>query len=170
MQLAKYWQNCRTVAWTRWTHGAVFAKRRAFLPTNVEIMTDIEPEKTLWLSARTPGLRIRRHSLARNTTGTRPAPRSEQYLWVGIPLILFGAQYHCTMCTLGSMFSFQPNKLRHILKFILWYIIQQIFVPTCSVGRKTWFSRKPWFSNFKGLASYCKAKTTFTFHFSIINA
>ena len=93
MQLAKYWQNCRTVAWTRWTHGAVFAKRRAFLPTNVEIMTDIEPEKTLWLSARTPGLRIRRHSLARNTTGTRPAPRSEQYHWVGIPLILSGAQY-----------------------------------------------------------------------------
>ena len=24
----------------------------------------------------------------------------------------------CTMCILGSMFSFQPNKLRHILKFV----------------------------------------------------
>ena len=23
---------------------------------------------------------------------------------------------HCTMCILSSMFSFQPNKLRHILK------------------------------------------------------
>ena len=23
---------------------------------------------------------------------------------------------HCTMCILGSMFTFQPNKLRHILK------------------------------------------------------
>ena len=39
--------------------------------------------------------------------------------------------------------------IRHILKFISWYIIQHIFVPTCSVGRKTWFSRKPWFSNSK---------------------
>ena len=30
--------------------------------------------------------------------------------------------YHqCTMCILGSMFSFQPNTLRHILKFISWY-------------------------------------------------
>ena len=56
---------------------------------------------------------------------------------------------HCTMCILGSMFSFQPNKLRHILKFVSWYIIQHIFVPTCSVGRKTWFSRKPWLSNSK---------------------
>ena len=46
----------------------------------------------------------------------------------------------CTMCCLRSMFSFQPNKLRHILKFISWYIIQHIFVPTCLVGRKTWFS------------------------------
>ena len=42
-----------------------------------------------------------------------------------------------------------PSKLRHILKFVSWYIIQQIFVPACSVGRKTWFSRKPWFSNSK---------------------
>ena len=24
---------------------------------------------------------------------------------------------HCTMCTLGSMFTSQPNKLKHILKF-----------------------------------------------------
>ena len=55
----------------------------------------------------------------------------------------------CTMCTLCSMFSFQPNKLRHILKCVSWYIIQHIFVPTCSVGRKTWFLRKPWFSNSK---------------------
>ena len=57
--------------------------------------------------------------------------------------------WQCTMCILGSMFSFQPNKLRHILKFVSWYIIQHIFVPACSVGRKTWFSRKPWFSNSK---------------------
>ena len=26
--------------------------------------------------------------------------------------------HHCTMCSLGSMLSFQPNKLRHILKFV----------------------------------------------------
>ena len=56
---------------------------------------------------------------------------------------------HCTMCRLGSIFSFQPNKLRHILKFVSWYIIQHIFVPACSVGRKTWFSRKPWLLNSK---------------------
>ena len=55
----------------------------------------------------------------------------------------------CTMCCLGSMFSFQPNKLRHILKFMFWYTIEHIFVPACSVGRKTWFLRKPWFSNSK---------------------
>ena len=55
----------------------------------------------------------------------------------------------CTMCTLSSMFSFQPNKLRHILKFMSWYTIEHIFVPACSVGRKTWFLRKPWFSNSK---------------------
>ena len=59
------------------------------------------------------------------------------------------AVHQCTMCILGSMFSFQPNKPRHILKFVSWYIIQHIFVPACSVGRKTWFSRKPWLSNTK---------------------
>ena len=57
--------------------------------------------------------------------------------------------YQCTMCRLGSIFSFQPNKLRHILKCVSWYIIQHIFVPACSVGRKTWFSRKPRVSNSK---------------------
>ena len=39
-------------------------------------------------------------------------------------------QPHCTMCSLGSMFSFQRNKLRHKAKFVSWYIIQHIFVPT----------------------------------------
>ena len=34
---------------------------------------------------------------------------------------------HCTMCGLCSMFSFQPNKLRHILEFI--------FVPACTYIR-----------------------------------
>ena len=56
---------------------------------------------------------------------------------------------HCTMCSLSSMLSFQPNKLGHILKFMSWYIIQHIFVPACLVGRKTWFSRKPWLSHCK---------------------
>ena len=71
-------------------------------------------------------------------------------LWKAKPLEkVLPIQRHCTMCCLGSMFSFQPNKLRHILKFMTWYIIQHIFVPACSVGRKTWFSRKPWFSNSK---------------------
>ena len=42
----------------------------------------------------------------------------------------------CTMYILGSMFSLQPNKLRHILKVASWWFIQHIFVSTCSVGRK----------------------------------
>ena len=46
----------------------------------------------------------------------------------------------CTICCLCSMFSSQPNKLRHIIRFMPWYNIQHIFVPACSVGRKTWFS------------------------------
>ena len=50
---------------------------------------------------------------------------------------------------LCSMFSFQPNKLRHILKFMSWFIIQHIFAPAYSAGRKTWFSRKLWLSNSK---------------------
>ena len=56
---------------------------------------------------------------------------------------------HCTMCFLYSMFSFQPNKVRHILKSMSWYIVQHIFVSACSFGRKTWFSKKQWFSNSK---------------------
>ena len=32
--------------------------------------------------------------------------------------IVRGQYQQCTMCCLGSMFSFQPNKLRHILKFL----------------------------------------------------
>ena len=31
---------------------------------------------------------------------------------------------HCTMCSLGNMFSFQPNKMKHILKFMCWYMNQ----------------------------------------------
>ena len=33
---------------------------------------------------------------------------------------LYRPHYHCTMCILGSMFTFQPNKLRHILKDASW--------------------------------------------------
>ena len=57
------------------------------------------------------------------------------------------------MCSLGSMFSFQPNKLRHILKVASWWIIQHIFVSACSVGRKTWFMRKPWVPNSRSVIS-----------------
>ena len=59
----------------------------------------------------------------------------------------------CTMCCLGSMFSFQPSKLRHILKFKSWYTIEHIFVPACSVGRKTWKKLFSWFSNSKFVIS-----------------
>ena len=54
---------------------------------------------------------------------------------------------HCTMCCLGSIFSFQLNKLRHIFKFEekKFYI----FVPACLVGKKTWFSGISWFLNSK---------------------
>ena len=42
--------------------------------------------------------------------------------------IFWGDQ--CTMCCMGSMFSFQPNKLRHILKFMSYhwtYICPSLF-------------------------------------------
>ena len=32
----------------------------------------------------------------------------------------------CTMCSLYSLSPFQPNKLRHILKFVSWYTIYQL--------------------------------------------
>ena len=48
----------------------------------------------------------------------------------------------CTMCCLYSMFSFQLNRLRHILKFMSWYIIQHIFVPACSIGGIAGYSWK----------------------------
>ena len=32
----------------------------------------------------------------------------------------FDGLHQCTMCILGTMFSFQPNKLRHILKVVSW--------------------------------------------------
>ena len=60
--------------------------------------------------------------------------------WTKMPS---GKLPHCTMSILSSMFSFQPNKPRHILKFVSWYIIQHIF------GRKIWISRKSWLSNSK---------------------
>ena len=56
---------------------------------------------------------------------------------------------HCQMCTFYNMFSFQLNKPRHILRFVSWYSIYPIFFPACSVGRKTWFLRKPCFSDSK---------------------
>ena len=68
--------------------------------------------------------------------------------WIKVATI-YVSNAQCDVCTVFLMFSLQPNKLRHILKFMSWYIIQHIFVPACSVGRKTWFSRKPWLSNSK---------------------
>ena len=37
--------------------------------------------------------------------------------WSYFPFHLF---QQCTMCILGTMFSFQPNKLRHVLKVASW--------------------------------------------------
>ena len=62
--------------------------------------------------------------------------------WIKVATI-YVSNAQCDVCTVFLMFSLQPNKLRHILKFMSWYIIQHISVPACSVGRKTWFSRKP---------------------------
>ena len=73
----------------------------------------------------------------------------KNFCWKTKSRTFFLDTLQCTLCSLGSMFSFQPNKLRHILKFVSWYIIQHIFVTPHSVGRKTWFSRKPWLSNSK---------------------
>ena len=52
---------------------------------------------------------------------------------------IFSLVRHCTMCCLVSMFSSQPNKLRHILKFVFWYTILHIFVPACSITRSIYF-------------------------------
>ena len=38
-------------------------------------------------------------------------------------LIPKSPEYHCAMCCLASMFTSQPNKLRHVLKFVFWYTI-----------------------------------------------
>ena len=40
--------------------------------------------------------------------------------------ILYILVPQCTMCCLYSMFFFQPNKLRHILKFMSWCTIYHI--------------------------------------------
>ena len=44
--------------------------------------------------------------------------------WSIGPLVnwAIGPLAHCTMCTLGSIFTSQPNKLRHTLKVVFWYI------------------------------------------------
>ena len=55
----------------------------------------------------------------------------------------------CTMCCLGSLSSSQPNKLRHILKFLSWYPIQHIFVPACSIARNSYKKMFLWTSNSK---------------------
>ena len=57
--------------------------------------------------------------------------------------------HHCTMCCLGSLSSSQPNKLRHILKFLSWYPIQHIFVPACSIARNSYKKMFLWTSNSK---------------------
>ena len=36
--------------------------------------------------------------------------------WRDEQVVTFKFLRHCTMCILGTMFTFQPNKLRHILK------------------------------------------------------
>ena len=53
------------------------------------------------------------------------------------------------MCCLGSLSSSQPNKLRHILKFLSWYPIQHIFVPACSIARNSYKKMFLWTSNSK---------------------
>ena len=57
----------------------------------------------------------------------------------------------CTMCCLCSLSSSQPNKLRHILKFVSWYPIQHIFVPACSIARNSYKKMFLWTSNSKSV-------------------
>ena len=63
--------------------------------------------------------------------------------------LLHGGNAHCTMCCLCSLSSSQPNKLRHILKFVSWYPIQHIFVPACSIARNSYKKMFLWTSNSK---------------------
>ena len=72
-----------------------------------------------------------------------------KFLYVNVKLVMCTFVCLRTICYLYSMSSFQPNKLRHILKFIS----HVFFVPAGSVGRRTWFSRKPWIPNTKSAVS-----------------
>ena len=50
-------------------------------------------------------------------------------------------------------FEFLPTEQAEAF-LVSWYTIYHIYVPGCSVGRKTWFSRKPWLLNSKGAGSF----------------
>ena len=56
---------------------------------------------------------------------------------------------HCTMRTLYSIFSSQPNKMGHDITLPYCDIIQHIFIPTRSVARKTLLWTFSWASNSK---------------------
>ena len=57
-------------------------------------------------------------------------------------------------CAVDSVyFSAQPNKLRPILKFEVWYHIVHIFVPAYSSVRKLHFFTFLWFSNSRSVIS-----------------
>ena len=60
---------------------------------------------------------------------------------------------HCTMCTLFSIFPAQANKLRPILKFVLRYPIQHIFVPACSIAQNNYLLYFLLFSNSESVIS-----------------
>ena len=64
-------------------------------------------------------------------TSRRPHPCQEPRYELMSIFCWWTAHKHipCTMCSLGSMFSFQPNKLRHILRFISYstYICPNLF-------------------------------------------
>ena len=52
-----------------------------------------------------------------NFAGVRPhAELTETEVFLFVFLYLSVTSFQCTMCILGTMFTFQPNKLRHILK------------------------------------------------------
>ena len=82
---------------------------------------DFVPAKTLTGNERWCAALLHCHpSLARRQT-ENPIVSTQHFLWACQPYTR--TALHSTMCTLHSMFSFQTNKLRHILRFGSWYSI-----------------------------------------------
>ena len=102
-----------------------------------------QPQESCWCSWWSTGWdpwgRCSRALTPRAWQTRQCSPRSEQA----------ELSWQCTMCTLYSIFSSQPNKMGHDITLPYCDIIQHIFIPTRSVARKTLLWTFLWASNSK---------------------